>query len=127
MRLLICTLVMLTSTGAKADPEWLCLAETMFSEAGAEPEYGKIDVGHTVKVRQRKLHKPICWITKHGYTRRHIPVAVKEYYHALAHRVLAGDYQSPIGDRDSFDSSRRKRHKAGAIRRGGHYFYEVLK
>ena len=116
----------IASTGAKADSV-ACLAETIFSEAGAEPEFGKIDVGHTVMVRQRKLNRSVCWITRHGYTHRKIPAAVRAYYKHLAERILAKEYSSPIGDRDSFDSSRRKRHKAGAIKRGKHYFYEVLK
>lgn len=127
MRKIIFTLALLVVTEAKADPAVACLAETLFSEAGAEPEYGKIDVGHTVKVRQRKLNKSVCWITKHGYTHRRIPAAVKQYYHTLAKRILDGEYLSPIGNRDSFDSSKRKRHKAGAIKRGKHYFYEVIR
>lgn len=115
----------IASTGARAD-NVACLAETIFSEAGAESEIGKIAVGQTVMNRMHKLHKSVCWITRHGYTRRPIPGKVLHQYRAIANSVLHG-LTAPIGDRDSFDSHKRKRHAKGAVRIGNHYFYEALR
>lgn len=126
MRSLTLLLAVMVSTGANAS-DIQCLANTLFSEARGEPEAGRVNVGHTVMVRRKKLHKPICWIVKHGYTQKAIPIALRHYYHTLAGRILHGRYTTPIGERDSFDSHKRKHRMRGVIKIHNHYFYEALK
>lgn len=123
MKVLTMLLAVMVSTGAKAD-EIQCLASTIFSEARGEPLAGKIAVGHTVINRMKKLNRSACWVTQHGYTRKPVSHAAMQEYRNLSARILAGETVSAIGQRDSFDSNRRRpRHAKQVLRIGGHAFY----
>jgi len=105
-----------------------CVAETIYSEARGEPLVGQIAVGQTIINRSRKVfNKPVCNVIKNQYTRKRIPKGDKEHFNKLANDILLNKVSNPIGNKDSFDSHLRKKHKHGSVRIGHHYFYQSLK
>ena len=105
-----------------------CTAETLYSEARGESLIGKHAVGYTIVNRSIKiLHKRPCSIVNQQYTQKHIPKKDRRLFNAIAENVLNGKVPNPIGNCDSFDSFKNKRHPKGSIQIGGHWFYRALK
>lgn len=119
-------LLMLICGSVSANPV-RCMSQMLYSEARGEGWIGQLAVGHTVLNRMKADNKSACWVINDGYTRKPIPPEDKQYFHEISTLILAGQTQSPIGDRDSFDAYRRRpawaKHVKGAIRIGGHTYY----
>lgn len=126
MKMLLLTLAVMVSNSEAEAADLHCLANMIYSEARGEPVEGQIAVGYTVVNRLKKFSKPVCWIVRHGYTRKKIPPAEVSAFLAVAEGVLSGRLRNPIGDADSFDS-RKGRHARGSIKIGRHYFRRVMK
>lgn len=104
-----------------------CVAETIFSESRGEPLLGQIAVGSTIVTRTKILNKNACSVVYQQYTQKRIPPEDKDELYILASNMLDGKTKSPIGNFDSFDSFKHKRHPRGSIHIGKHFFYKALK
>ncbi len=105
-----------------------CTAETIYSEARGEHKIGQHAVGYTIVNRSTKiLHKRPCSIVHQQYTQKRIPKKEQSLFLSVAENVLEGKVPNPIGNFDSFDSFKNKRHPKGSIQIGGHWFYKAIK
>jgi hypothetical protein len=103
-----------------------CIAETIFSESRGEPLLGQIAVGTTIVTRTKILNKNPCLVIRGQYTQKRIPSKDKDEFYTLASNVLDGKTKNSIGNSDSFDSFKHKKHPKGSIHIGKHFFYKAL-